>query len=93
LTGQSPDKNELLLGIKYESARLGGVSEDALAAIAGQVRDEVGEDWESDEGFIAGRNAVRGEHGLERLGGGEQKPVSGSARRPWHEGLKRLLGG
>lgn len=86
------DKNELLLGIKYESARLGGVSEDTLAAIAGQVRDEVGAEWESDEGFVAGRNAVRDEHGLERLGG-EDKLAPAPARKPLHERFKRLLGG
>lgn len=92
MTEQSPDKNELLLGIKYESARLGGVSEDALAAIASQVREEIGTEWESDEGFVAGRNAVRDEHGLERLGG-EDKPAPAPARRPLHERFKRLLGG
>jgi len=95
LTGATPDKNdkhELLLGIKYESARLGGVSEDALAAIAGQAREEIGPEWESDEGFVAGREAVRTEHGLERLGG-EDKPAPTPARRPLHERFKRLLGG
>lgn len=89
MTGQSPDKNELLLGIKYESARLGGVSEDALAAIAGQAREEIGAEWESDEGFVAGRNAVRDEHGLERLGR-EEKPAPVHNKNPWY---KRLLGG
>lgn len=88
----SPDKNEILLGIKYEAARLGGVSEEALTAIAGQARDEIGAAWDSDAGFVAGRNAVRDEHGLDRLGG-EQRPAPPSARKPWYSGLKRLLGG
>lgn len=92
----SPDKNEVLLGIKYEAARLGGVSgsvsDDALAAIAEQARAEIGTGWESDAGFVAGRNAVRDERGLERLGG-ERRPDPAPARKPWYSGLKRLFGG
>lgn len=88
----SPDKNEVLLGIKYEAARLGGVGEEAMAAIADQAQEEIGAHWESDAGFVAGRNAVRDEHGLDRLGG-EQRPAPPPARKPWYSGLKRLLGG
>lgn len=87
--GPSPDKNEVLLGIKYEAARIGGVSEEALAVIAAQASDEIGPDWDSDEGFVAGRNAVRDEHGLDRLGGAP-RPAPGPARKPWY---RRLLGG
>jgi hypothetical protein len=91
LSPDKDDKNELLIGIKYESARLGGVSENALAAIAGQAREEIGADWESDKGFVAGRNAVRAEHGLERLGG-ESQPTPAPAKRRWRERFKDLLG-
>lgn len=83
------DKNELLLGIKYEAARLGGVGDESLASIADQARHEIGAEWDSDEGFVAGRDAVRVERGLERLGG-EPKPPSASARGPWY---RRLFGG
>lgn len=82
------DKHELLLGIKYESARLGGVSEEALTKIADQARDEIGANWDSDAGFVAGRDAVRDEHGLERLGG--QSPAPAPKKKPWH---RRLFGG
>ena len=90
----SPDKdskNELLLGIKYEAARLGGAGEDTVAAIEEQVRDEIGPAWESDEGFVAGRNAVRDEHGLDRLGG-VAGPAFAPAQKPWRERVRRLFG-
>lgn len=88
MSGPSPDKNEVLLGIKYEAARLGGVGDEALAAIADQAREEIGAGWDSDAGFVAGRNAVRDEHGLDRLGG-ERRPAPAPARKPWY---RRLLG-
>lgn len=88
MSGPSPDKNEVLLGIKYEAARLGGVGDEALSTIADQARGEIGAHWEADAGFVAGRNAVRDEHGLERLGG-ERRPEPGPARKPWY---RRLLG-
>lgn len=88
----STDKNEVLLGIKYEAAQLGGVGEEALAAIGDQARREIGPEWDSDEGFVAGRNAVRDEHGLDRLGG-EERPAPHLARKPWHERFKSLFGG
>lgn len=84
------DKNEVLLGIKYEAARLGGVGGDALAAIGDQARDEIGPGWESDAGFVAGREAVRAEHGLGRLDGVEP-PEPATGRRPWYERFKGLL--
>lgn len=74
----------VLLGIKYESARVAGVDDAALENIAEQLRNEAGEEWESDPMIVRGRNAVRREHGLERLGApvgetGEKSP----SRRPW----------
>jgi len=56
-------KNSVLLGIKYEAARIGDVGDVALAGIEEQMREEVGESWESDDRVIRGRNAVRREHG------------------------------
>lgn len=90
-TGDSPDKNEVLLGIKYEAARLGGVSEEALAGIEEQAQAEIGEGYDSDEGFVQGRNAVRDEHGLDRIGE-PPRPAPGFAteRKPWY---RRLFGG
>jgi hypothetical protein len=74
----------VLLGIKYEAARIGGVGEDALAAIEEQMKREVGEAWASDEGVLRGRNAVRREHGLPGLGEPGDRPAAPatSARRP-----------
>lgn len=70
------NRDFILLGIKYESARIAGVGEAALETIAGQLREEVGEDWETDPMVVRGREAVRREHGLESPG---EKPPS---RRP-----------
>ncbi len=87
----SSDKKEVLLGIKYEAARLGGVSEEALAVIEEQARAEIGDGYDSDEGFIQGRNAVRDEHGIERIGEPPRAaPGPGARRKPWY---RRLLGG
>jgi len=83
-------KNSVLLGIKYEAARIGDVGDDALAGIEEQMKVEVGEDWVSDDRVIRGRNAVRREHGLPGLGEPGDRPSSPPRpRRPlWH----RLLG-
>ncbi len=80
----------MLLGIKYEAARIGDVGEDALASIEEQIRREIGDDWESDDRVIRGRNAVRREHGLPGLGepGDRPSPVA-SIKRPL---LRRLFG-
>jgi hypothetical protein len=81
----------VLLGIKYEAARIGEVSDDALAGIEEQMKKEVGEGWASDEEVLRGRNAVRREHDLPGLGGPGGRPVPASEiRRPlWRRLLKR----
>lgn len=82
----------MLLGIKYEAARIGEVGDEALAGIEEQMKEEVGESWESDDQVLRGRNAVRREHGLPGLGEPGDRPTSPPAtgtRRPlW----RRLLG-
>ena len=84
------DKNSLLLGIKYEAARLSGVEGAPLARIEEQLRGEVGEGWKTDEEVLEGRNATRREHGLPPLGEIGRRPAPGApARRPlW----RRMLG-
>ncbi len=84
------DKNSLLLGIKYEAAKLGGVEGESLRAIEEQLKNEVGGGWGSDEQVLAGRNAVRREHGLPGIGEPERPPSPASSeRRPlW----RRVLG-
>ena len=57
-----------MLGIKYESAVLGGLDKTRLSAIEEQIKEEAGDDWEAEVAIIQGRNAVREEHGLKRLG-------------------------
>jgi hypothetical protein len=80
----------VLLGIKYEAARISDVGEDALDGIGEQIRREVGEGWESDDRVIRGRNAVRREHGLPGLGepGDRPSPVARARRPLW----RRLFG-
>jgi len=84
------DKNSLLLGIKYEAARLSGVEGGPLARIEEQLRTEVGEDWKADGEVLQGRNATRREHGLPPLGESGRRPAPGGpAGRPlW----RRMLG-
>ena len=84
------DKNSLLLGIKYEAARLGGVEGEPLRTIEEQLQAEVGEGWQSDEQVLKGRNAVRDEHDLPPVGETERRPVPGPREpRPlW----RRVLG-
>jgi len=81
----------VLLGIKYEAARIGEVGDDALAGIEEQIESEIGEGWASDDEVLRGRNAVRREHGLPGLGGPGDRPAPPvSARRPlWRRLLKR----
>jgi hypothetical protein len=77
----------VLLGIKYEAAKIGDVGEAALAGIEEQIRREVGDDWESDERVLRGRNAVRREHGLPGLGkpGDRPSPVTHPKRPLWRK--------
>ena len=81
----------MLLGIKYEAARIGEVGDEALAGIEEQMKREVGEGWTSDDEVLRGRNAVRREHGLPGLGEAGDRPAPASdARRPlWRRLLKR----
>jgi hypothetical protein len=83
-------KNSVLLGIKYEAAKIGDVGEAALAGIEEQIKEELGDGWESDERVIRGRNAVRREHGLPGLGEPGDRPAPATdLRRPlW----RRLFG-
>jgi hypothetical protein len=85
------DKNSLLLGIKYEAARLSGVEGAPLARIEEQLRGEVGESWKTDEEVLKGRNATRREHDLPPLGETERRPAPETpARRPlWRRVLRR----
>ena len=85
------NKDFVLLGIKYESARIAGVGEAALESIAGQILEEVGEEWESNPMVERGRNAVRDEHGLPRLGETSRPAIEpGPPGRPWY---RRILPG
>lgn len=80
----------MLLGIKYEAARIGDVDDEVLVGIEEQMKEEVGEDWETDDQVLRGRNAVRREHGLPGLGepGDRPSPATNVGRPLW----RRLLG-
>ncbi len=83
------NKDFILLGIKYESARIAGVGEAALENIARQLRGEVSEEWESNPMVERGRNAVREEHDLPPLGATSRPTiVPGPPGRPWY---RRIL--
>ncbi len=88
--GAIEDRNGVLLGIKYEAARISGVDEATLATIKEQITREVGEGWRSDEQILRGRNAVRWEHGLPGLGepGERPSPDRGRQRPLW----RRIFG-
>jgi hypothetical protein len=68
LNEQLGDRNFVLLGIKYEAAKLGRVDEDSLARIEEQIQAEAGDSWTSNPMIVRGRNAVRAEHNLGPLG-------------------------
>ena len=80
------------MGIKYESAVLGGLDKTRLAAITDQIKEEAGDDWEKDPAILHGRNAVREEQVQEKLGDPQQateskrNPARGSLLGRW---LKR----
>jgi hypothetical protein len=80
----------VLLGIKYEAARIAEVGQDTLGNIEEQIRREVGDAWESDDRVLRGRNAVRREHGLPGLGepGDRPSPAPDPIRPLW----RRLFG-
>ena len=90
MEGNIESKNSVLLGIKYEAARIGEVGDATLAGIEEQMKREVGAGWESDDRVIRGRNAVRWEHGLPGLGepGDRPSPATDPRRPLW----RRLLG-
>jgi hypothetical protein len=81
----------VLLGIKYEAARIGDVGEDALAGIEEQMKEEVGDGWKSDDRVIRGRNAVRRMHRLPGLGEPDDRPAPATdLRRPlWRRIFRR----
>ena len=82
----------MLLGIKYEAARIGDVGQSALAGIEEQMKREIGEGWASDNEVLKGRNAVRREHGLPGLGERGDRPAAQATtvRRPiWRRFLGR----
>src|SRR5215210_6072852 len=84
------NKDFVLLGIKYEAARLGGVDGDALAKIEEQIRSEAGDGWRSDPAIVRGRNAVRVEHDLLPLGEpARHAPLAAAKPSLWG----RLFGG
>lgn len=88
---QAIDRDVALFGVKYEAAIVGGLQGAALEKIEAQIASELGGDWKSNEHVIHGRNAVRHEHGLPKLG---ETAVSSSsqpaAKRPlWRKVLGR----
>ena len=64
----------MLLGIKYEAARIGEVSDAAIAGIEEQMKREIGEGWASDDEVLRERNAVWRELGLPGIGGPATDP-------------------
>ncbi len=82
------DRDRVLLGIKYEAAVVGGIEGDALARIEGQVESEAGGGWREDPAILHGRNAVRAEHGLPRIGEPAPPPRAALPKPLW----RRVLG-
>ena len=92
LSEQPDDRNSVLLGIKYEAAKLGGVDTDSLTRIEKQIQAEAGDSWASNPMILRGRNAVRAEHGLEPLGETPRKTARNAC--PIRPALwRRLFGG
>lgn len=89
---ENPQENRdfVLLGIKYEAAKVGGVSEAALAVIEKQIVSEAGEEWETHPMIVQGRNAVRDEHDLPRLG--ETTPRSTAPQPTRRSFMRRIFG-
>lgn len=86
---EDANRDFVLLGIRYEAARVAGLGDAALENLAEGIRAEAGEGWEKDPTIMRGRNAVREEHGLPRIGGPPEGPAPAPVRRPL---LRRLLG-
>lgn len=89
MAAEEPDRDFVLLGIKYEAAKVGGLEGAALTKIEDEVRAEAGESWETDPAMLRGRNAVRVEHGLPRIGEPAPPAASPPVRR---SALRRILG-
>lgn len=89
MAAEAPDRDFVLLGIKYEAAKVGGLEGAALAKIENEIRAEAGESWETDPTVLRGRNAVRAEHGLPRIGEPARSAAPPPARRSV---LRRILG-
>ncbi len=85
------DRDVALFGVKYEAAIVGGLQGAALEKIEAQIASELGEDWRDNEHVIHGRNAVRHEHGLPKLGETSIPSSPGpAAKRPlWRKVLGR----
>ena len=82
------DRDRVLLGIKYEAAVVGGVEGEALGRISSQIESEAGAGWLDDAAILHGRNAVRAEHGLPRIGEPAPQPRKPRQKPLW----QRLLG-
>ena len=90
--GREPeDRGFVLLGIKYEAAKLGGVDEAGLASIEEQIRAEAGDSWAMHPMVVRGRNAGRTEHGLAPLGAPPREPAR-VAEHTRHPLWRRLFG-
>ena len=85
------DRDVALFGVKYEAAIVGGLQGAALEKIEAQISSELGVDWASNPHVIHGRNAVRQEHGLPKLGEKAVPPSPEPApKRPlWRKVLGR----
>ncbi len=80
-SGERVDRDVALFGVKYEAAIVGGLQGVALERIEVQIAAELGEDWKSNPHVLHGRNAVRAEHGLPRLGEAPPPPAARSGRK------------
>jgi hypothetical protein len=89
--GDTVDRDVALFGVKYEAAIVGGLHGEALGRIESQISAELGEDWKFNAHVIHGRNAVRQEHGLPKLG--ETSVPQARQAAPKRPLWRKLLGG
>ncbi len=89
--GDPVDRDVALFGVKYEAAIVGGLHGEALGQIESQISAELGEDWRSNTHVVHGRNAVRQEHGLPKLG--ETSVPQARQAAPKRPLWRKLLGG